>query len=38
MEKQKSKLKTTGIAKGNFNYQDLEKLIRGENLSVITTN
>lgn len=30
-------IKTKGIAKGKFNYQDLEKLIKGENLSVTTT-
>lgn len=30
-------IKTKGIAKGKFNYQDLEKLIMGENLSVTTT-
>jgi hypothetical protein len=31
-------IKTKGIAKGKFNYQDLEKLIKGENLNVTTTN
>lgn len=31
-------IKTKGIAKGKFNYQDLEKLNKGENLSVTTTN
>jgi hypothetical protein len=30
-------IKTKGIAKGKFNYQDLEKLIKGENLSVTST-
>jgi hypothetical protein len=30
-------IKTKGITKGKFNYQDLEKLNKGENLSVTTT-
>ena len=30
-------IKTKGIAKGIINYQDLENLIKGENLSVTTT-
>jgi hypothetical protein len=30
-------IKTKGIARGKFNYQDLKKLLKGENLSVTTT-